>query len=109
MLVLVAMPACGHRVTKDDAPPALDDSVATPATASTSRGLGLFVKNCEACHGAKTVPALVGPVLTGERKRRTRVEILDAIKNPEPPMPKLFPGELSAQDVADITAYVETL
>jgi hypothetical protein len=29
------------------------------------------------------------------------------IRNPKPPMPKLFPSPFSAQDIEDIAAYVE--
>ncbi len=31
------------------------------------------------------------------------------IEEPDPPMPKLYPSQLTAQDVDDVTAYVETL
>jgi mono/diheme cytochrome c family protein len=34
---------------------------------------------------------------------------LAQIKNPAPPMPKLYPSTLSEQDVNDVAAYVQTL
>jgi mono/diheme cytochrome c family protein len=101
--------ACGcahHRPTPQRA---LDDGVATPATANASRGAALYAKNCAACHGARGSAGPVGPPLAGEGHRKHRAQIIDAIDHPDPPMPKLFPGRLSAQDVADLTAFVETL
>lgn len=44
-----------------------------------------------------------------ERKKRTTAQIAGAIESPDPPMPKLYPGQLSEQDVSDIVAYLETL
>ena len=87
----------------------MDDSVATPLGASASHGAALFVKNCAACHGARGAGGPVGPSLVRERKKKDRGAVIAAIERPDPPMPKLFPGELSAQDVADLTAYVESL
>lgn len=86
----------------------MDETVAVPTGASAGRGGALYEKNCAACHGVAS-PGPVGPWLHLERSRKDRSEILEAIKHPDPPMPKLFPGTLSAQDVADLAAYVESL
>ena len=51
----------------------------------------------------------LGPALSKERKKKDRAAVITAIEHPDPPMPKLFPGELTAQDVSDLTAYVESL
>ncbi len=87
----------------------MDDSIATPPGANASHGAALFVKNCAACHGERGIGGPVGPALKNERKKKDRDAIVAAIEHPDPPMPKLFPGELSAQDVSDLTAYVESL
>ncbi len=44
-----------------------------------------------------------------ERKRKSAEAIRAVIVDPEPPMPKLYPGQLTSRDVDDLTAYVETL
>jgi mono/diheme cytochrome c family protein len=69
----------------------------------------LFAANCQACHGARGAGGPVGPSLVGERKRKDRAAIAAAIEDPDPPMPKLYPGRLSARDVSDLAAYVESL
>ncbi len=86
----------------------MDESVAVPTSASASRGAALFAKNCAACHGVSS-PGPIGPWLHGERARKDLGAVLEVIKHPDPPMPKLFPGTLGAQDVADLAAYVESL
>ena len=108
LLTLAFLAACGHRVSQAPGSP-LDDSVATPSGANVSHGAAIFSKNCAACHGASGVGGPVGPALIKERKKKDRAAVITAIEHPDPPMPKLFPGELTAQDVSDLTAYVESL
>lgn len=105
---LLACSACSHR---SHAPAAnqMDDSVATPADASTARGKTVFAAQCAACHGADGAGGQIAPTLRGERKRKDRAAVIEAIERPSPPMPKLFPGQLTSQDVADLVAYVESL
>ena len=86
----------------------MDEAVAAPTSASASRGASLYAKNCAACHGTATAGP-IGPALHGERSRKNLEAVVAIIRHPDPPMPKLFPGTLSAQDVADIAAYVENL
>jgi len=69
----------------------------------------LFAKDCEVCHGASPDAARIGPTLANEGRRRSLGEIIHAIEAPDPPMPKLYPGSLSEQDVTDLAAYVKTL
>ena len=51
----------------------------------------------------------IGPSLANEGRKRTLAQIVRAIEEPDPPMPKLYPGTLSERDVADIALYVKTL
>ncbi|HVS46564.1 MAG TPA: cytochrome c [Verrucomicrobiae bacterium] len=107
-LIAVALSATGcgaHRAATNAASRA---SVA-PLSPSAARGRAIYADNCSACHGADAAGGQLGPMLRGERARRTDAQIAAAILNPTPPMPKLSPAQLSAQDVADVTAYVETL
>ncbi len=87
----------------------MDDSVATPADASSSRGRTLYGEQCAACHGPGGSGGPVGPSLRAERARKDRGAVIAIIEHPSPPMPKLFPGRLTSQDVADLSAYVESL
>ncbi|HTZ55200.1 MAG TPA: cytochrome c [Candidatus Acidoferrum sp.] len=73
------------------------------------RGAVLFVKNCLVCHNSTPDAARIGPSLVNEGRKRTLAQIVRAIEEPDPPMPKLYPGTLSEQDVTDIAAYVKTL
>jgi len=82
---------------------------ATPTAPSAARGALLYVANCASCHGARGVSGRIGPQLRDERKKKSAAEIRAVIADPDPPMPKLYPGTLSANDVDDLTAYVETL
>jgi mono/diheme cytochrome c family protein len=73
-----------------------------------ARGKTLFAQNCAACHGA-TGQGGTGPPLKNEAARKDLAETETWIKNPAPPMPKLFPQPLSAKDVADVAAFVQSL
>lgn len=84
--------------------------VAQSATPSgdAARGKTLFAANCAACHGA-TGGGGAGPKLQGEKSRKNFAGVVAQIKNPAPPMPKLYPSPLSDKDVNDLAAFVETL
>lgn len=103
-VLALALAACGHR---SDA--AHTSQQASPTAPSASRGASLFAADCASCHGAAGAGGRIGPVLHDERKRRSETTIRSIIVDPQPPMPKLYPGELSEQDVDDVTAYVERL
>ena len=75
---------------------------------SSTRGAELFAKHCAVCHGVAGAGA-EAPSLKNERARKSLAQLEAWIKNPAPPMPKLYPDTISARDVADIAAYVETL
>jgi mono/diheme cytochrome c family protein len=80
---------------------------AAPA-GNAAHGKQLFAANCSACHGA-TGEGGVGPKLQGEKSRKNFAAVVAQIKNPAPPMPKLYPSPLSDKDVSDLAAFVETL
>ncbi|MEO6835257.1 MAG: cytochrome c [Candidatus Tumulicola sp.] len=92
------------------AAPASAPVSATSATGAPNavRGSTVFAKNCAVCHGSAGAGG-EGPSLRNERARKPLAAAEAWIRDPAPPMPKLFPGALSAQDVADVAAYVETL
>jgi len=74
-------------------------------SASLAHGSLVFNAYCLKCHGA----APIGPGLANEKSHKDLAATIEWIKNPAPPMPKLFPSPLSEQDVNDVAAYVETL
>lgn len=71
------------------------------------RGKARFGQSCAGCHGAQGEGA-VGPTLVGLSKRLDLAATIQWIKNPSAKMPRLYPGSLSDQDVADIAAYLQT-
>jgi mono/diheme cytochrome c family protein len=91
-------------------------AAASSGSSSTAAGAGdvakgetIFNANCASCHGAKGAGGGVGPTLKVEKSRKDDAAAIAWIKNPQPPMPKLFPSPLSERDVADVAAYVESL
>jgi mono/diheme cytochrome c family protein len=76
------------------------------AQGDTVHGKTVFAVNCVRCHGAE---GGIGPALKNEKSRKNYVQTVAWIKNPQPPMPKLFPDSLGDKDVADVAAYVQTL
>jgi mono/diheme cytochrome c family protein len=80
-----------------------------PAAGNAANGKKLFAANCASCHGATGTEGGVGPSLKGEKSKKNTAAAVAWIKDPKPPMPKLFPSPLSAKDVNDVAAYVESL
>lgn len=76
---------------------------------NAGRGRSIYLAQCAACHGRDGTGGQIGPQLRNERARRTFAQVRDIVLDPEPPMPKLFPARLSAADVRDVSAFVETL
>lgn len=71
-------------------------------------GREVYRAHCAACHGA-TGQGGEGARLAGLSVALTQAEAADLIVHPKPGMPSLYPGALSAQDVADVAAYVRSL
>ena len=70
-----------------------------------ARGREIFATYCVKCH----VSAPIGPPRANLKAHEALAVTVMQIKNPAPPMPKLFPATLSEQDVDDVAAYVQTL
>lgn len=89
-------------------------SAAAPAVSATAgadarRGSAVYRTQCAACHGADGAGGPVGPSLRNEGARRSYDSVYALIRDPAPPMPKLYPSRLSAADLRDVAAYVESL
>lgn len=86
-------------------------ATASPAVlrGDAGRGRTVYTAQCAACHGATGANGPVGPSLAKERKRRSLADVEAIVRDPDPPMPKLYPGTLSERDVKDVSAYVESL
>ena len=82
---------------------------ATSSLGDAQHGSAIFAQNCVSCHGAQGAGGGIGPRLKGEKQRKNYQQAIAWIKNPQPPMPKLYPSPLSESDVNDVAAYVETL
>jgi alcohol dehydrogenase (cytochrome c) len=86
-----------------------DKAAGAPAIGDAGKGRTLYGATCVGCHGAEGKGGGGGPVLTGVSTRYSYAGLVDYIKYPRAPMPALYPSVISEQDVADVTAYVETL
>jgi mono/diheme cytochrome c family protein len=110
--LLLAAVACSHPAQQISKPAGFgtDDSAVATSAAAASRGARVFAAQCAACHGANGSGGPIGPSLVHERAKKDTAAVIAIVKNPtNATMPKLFPAQLSAQDVADVAAYVETL
>ena len=85
------------------------DAPSGSAMGDATHGSAIFSQNCSSCHGAAGAGGGIGPVLKGEKSRKDYAAAVAWIKDPKPPMPKLYPAPLSESDVADVAAYVESL
>jgi len=79
------------------------------AQGDPTAGHAVFTANCSSCHGATGHEGGVGPSLSNEKSRKNYDQTVAWIKNPQPPMPKLYPSPLSEKDVDNVAAYVQTL
>jgi mono/diheme cytochrome c family protein len=101
--------------TTSSAPAASPTSAALSAAAAgapqgdAAHGKAIYSANCAGCHGANGVGGGIGPTLKNEKSRKDMVKTIAWIKNPAPPMPKLYPATLNEQDVNDVAAFVQTL
>jgi mono/diheme cytochrome c family protein len=79
------------------------------AQGDAAHGKTVFASKCAQCHGQTGTEGGAGPSLKNEKSRKNYAQAVAWIKDPLPPMPKLYPDQISAKDVADVAAYVEGL
>ena len=79
------------------------------AVGDVALGHAVFTTNCATCHGPTGTEGGVGPSLRNERVRKDYDATIAWIKNPQPPMPKLYPSPLNDKEVEDAAAYVQSL
>jgi mono/diheme cytochrome c family protein len=79
------------------------------AAGDPAHGKSIFAANCASCHGSTGTEGGIGPSLKNERSRKNLEQAIAWIKNPQPPMPKLYPSPLGDKDVLDVAAYVQSL
>jgi alcohol dehydrogenase (cytochrome c) len=70
-----------------------------------AKGRKVYEQVCASCHGpdGNLVP---GHPLRTLRNRRDPAATLGYIKDPKPPMPKLYPDLLNEQSLVDVTSYI---
>jgi mono/diheme cytochrome c family protein len=105
--LLVACAAAGCSRHGAHRAPAATASVV--AGADLRNGEAVYKAQCAACHGERGVGGQVGPSLQNESARRPYSQVYAIVRDPAPLMPKLYPSRLSAADLRDVSAYVETL
>jgi mono/diheme cytochrome c family protein len=98
-LALVALTACASHASTSREISVLD----------VEHGKAVFAANCAVCHGATGVEGGVGPSLRDEKSRMDLSATAEWIKQPKPPMPKLYPQFLTDDDVRDVAAFVHSL
>lgn len=108
-LALLAITLCGCQ------PAVVEKTDTTAGTATTLGGdakLGeqIYKANCATCHGPTGIEGgSVGPSLRNEKLRMDFGATDSWIKDPAPPMPKLYPQFLSDDQVRNVAAYVQSL
>jgi len=78
-------------------------------SANLARGKIVYAAQCAVCHGAGGMGGPIGPSLRAERGRRGLAAVTAIVKDPFPPMPKLYPAQINLQEVRDVAAFVESL
>ena len=118
---VAAVLATGCSKTSDQSTTTTSGATSVPAAANAGamsgtaalgdpvHGKAIFSANCATCHGATGTEGGVGPSLKNEKSRKNYPATIAWIKNPAPPMPKLYPSPLSEKDVDDVAAFVQTL
>ena len=86
--------------------PAAPAPQAAAGAADVGHGKAVYGQVCSGCHG-ETGDLVAGHSLANLSARRDLASTIAFIKDPDPPMPKLYPGTLKAQDVADVAAYLQ--
>ena len=80
-------------------------AIATQSPGGQQAGRKIYAANCATCHGASGGGG-IGPSLQQIAKRRSLDQTVGFIENPVGPMPKLYPGTLSAAQVREVATYI---
>jgi ubiquinol-cytochrome c reductase cytochrome c subunit len=103
----VALTACSPAVSQRAA---VSARPATVIGGDRAAGEKLFQANCAVCHGKGGADGgTIGPSLQDESARMDYDTTVSWIEDPAPPMARLYPKPLDANDVRDVAAYVESL
>ena len=83
----------------------------TPVVGDATRGMTIYgANNCATCHGADgkmNPPGTTTPITSSLIQAKTDADLSNSIKNGKGTMPAV--PSLSAQDLADLVAYVRKL
>jgi mono/diheme cytochrome c family protein len=79
---------------------------ASPVAANLARGRKLYSQICSNCHGPNG-DLIAGHELSTLKARRDLADTIAYIKNPKPPMPRLYPGLLNDQGVTDVATWLQ--
>lgn len=99
----------GDVVEKAQGAPGPDEAetaAASKGAPNVANGNKIYSNYCAGCHGEDGEGG-VGPSLIDEFERKNMAEIVDWIEHPNSPMPKLYPGVITVEQVRDVGAYVE--
>jgi alcohol dehydrogenase (cytochrome c) len=83
---------------------ALPQVTASPAAATQAdpaRGRQVYAQACAGCHGPQG-DKIAGQDLKALKSHMSAAQIAAFIRNPAPPMPRVFPAPRTAQDVRDL-------
>jgi PQQ-dependent dehydrogenase (methanol/ethanol family) len=75
------------------------------AEARRARGRKVYEQVCSSCHGPDG-KLVAGHDLGTLKSRRERADALAYIKDPKPPMPKLYPSLLDEHSMEDVLSYI---
>ena len=116
VICLIWLSGCAMMPGQHDPPDKEDKYVVRTDAASIEIGQILFNVNCKRCHDPYTTNRIVGPGLRGilknkllpvSRKPATPITAAEQIRSPYHEMPSI--RDLSADDIADIIAFLNTL
>ncbi len=79
------------------------------SNADLTAGKAIYLRECAACHGAQGAGTQIGPPLKGLSGKKSYRAVWSIIRDPSPPMPKLYPSRLTRAQLRDVTAYVRSL
>ncbi len=82
------------------------DSVGVAEQGDVNHGRRIYAGICVSCHGADG-SAVSGHSLQHLARRMDLAQADAWIRNPQPPMPRLFPSLLDSQSVRDVASFVE--